>query len=395
MTALVYLAWRHIAYRRITSLTLVLVMTTLMTIPMLAETLTRAAEARMMARAQETPLVIGAAGASLDLALSAAYFRDPVDADLTMEDYDWLLDTGLAELAPIHHAGRSRGLPIIGTEIDYFFLRNLAVAEGRLPVRIGEVVLGAGAAARLDAGEGDTVVSDVAQAFDLAGAYPVGLRVSGVLSPSGTPDDDAILTDLKTGWIVYGLGHGHEELTAQSDPSVRLRTAEDGTLTANASLRTREAISPDSLAEFHFHGAPETYPVSAVIALPPDRKASALLQGRVADRGGGHQIVRTGDEIRGLMDNVLRVAEILRGVLLAVSIAALLAMALVVWLTAQMRRREFEIARRLGARRALPFALVGMELGLLAAAAGALSLALLFAATRVGDGMAFIWMIGG
>lgn len=395
MTSLLYLAFRHMAYRRLTSLTLILVLTTLITIPLLAGSLTRAAEARMMARAEATPLVFGAAGAPLDLVLSAAYFRSPLQKDVSMQDYEWLLDTGLAGLAPIHHAGRARGLPIIGTELDYVFLRALELAEGRLPVRMGEVLLGAAAADRLQAGLGDIVVSDVEQAFNLAGAYPVGLIVSGILAPTGTPDDDVLLTDLKTGWIVQGLGHGHDDLADSSDASVVLDRAEDGTVTANASLATLDVISADRLADFHFHGAPETFPLSAVLVFPNDRKAATLLQGRVADLDRPVQILRASEAVRGLMNNVLRVTEILGRVLLAVSVAALLAMGLVVWLSVQMRAREFDIARRLGAPRLLPVLLVGTEIALIATAAFAISLLILLIVRGLGAGAALIWMLGG
>ena len=97
MSGVLYLALRHIAYHRLRSATLVLVVTTLMTIPLLAEVLSRAAETRMMARAQATPLVYGAAGAPLDLTLAAAYFRGDIETPISMQDYDWLLATRQAE----------------------------------------------------------------------------------------------------------------------------------------------------------------------------------------------------------------------------------------------------------------------------------------------------------
>lgn len=394
LNAVLYLALRHIAFHRLRSLTLVLVMATLITIPLLAEILTRAAETRMMARAEATPLVYGAAGAPLGLTLSAAYFRGDVAADVSMRDYEWLLKMRLADLAPLHHAGRARGMPIIGTDLDYFRLRGLAVTDGRLPVRIGEVVLGARAAEVLGAAPGGSIVSDVDQVFDLAGAYPVGLQVSGVLAPTGTADDMAILTDLKTGWIVSGLGHGHEELRAQTNAALLLKGTGDGAVTANAGLPTLAVIAAGQVAAFHFHGAPETFPLSSILVFPQGRKAAALLQGRVADRGAPTQILRASDQIRGLMDNVFQVARVLRGVMLAVSAAAVLAMALVVWLSVQMRGREFEIARRLGAGPGLPAALVAAELGMLLAAAAVLSLLLLWTATWFEDGLAMLWMLG-
>lgn len=390
MTSLFYLAVCHMRFHWLRSLTLVLVMAVLITIPLLAEVLTRAAETRMMARAEATPLIYGAAGAPLDLTLSAAYFRGDVDATISMEDYDWLIETRLADLAPIHLAGTARGLPIVGTDFDYFRLRGLMAAEGRLPVKVGEAAIGASAAGLLNLETGDEIASDVKQVFDLAGAYPVGMRISGILAPTGTPDDMALLTDLKTGWIVSGLGHGHEELTRQTNATLLLKGQD--TLTANASLPTYETIAADRLGEFHFHGSPETFPISAVLAFPFDEKSSALLRGRVAGREAPVQMLRTTEPIAGLMHNVFQVKAVLQGVMFAVSAAALLAMALVVWLSAQMRRREFEIARRLGASAGLPAALVATELVILAGLAVLIGLAMVWTGTVFEDLLIDLWM---
>lgn len=391
MSGIGYLALRHIMFHRLRSLTLVLVMATLITIPLLAEALTHAAETRMMARAEATPMIYGAAGAPLDLTLSAAYFRGDIDRMISMADYEWLLSTRQADLAPIHYAGTTNKFPIIGTDIDYFRLRGLTPIYGRLPVRIGEAVLGANVAKRLGIGVGDTFASDVQQVFNLAGAYPVGMIVSGVLAPTGTSDDHAVLTDLRTGWIVFGFGHGHEELTRQTNAALLLGAGDEMGVTANASLPTYQTISADRLADFHFHGAPEAFPLSAVLVFPHDAKASALIRGRVADREAPVQILRASEQIQSLMDNVFQVKVVLQGVMLAVSIAALLALGLVVWLSVQMRRREFDLAERLGARLGLSALLVTTELGLLASIALAFSLSVIWGATQFETQLMQFW----
>ncbi len=391
MNGIVYLALRHVRYHWLRSLTLVLVIATLISIPLLAEVLSRAAETRMMSRADATPLVYGAAGAPLDLTLAAAYFRGDVETPVSMQDYEWLIERRMADLAPIHVAGTVRGLPIVGTDIDYFRLRGLTTTDGRMPVSVGEAVLGADAARTLGVAVGDQIASDVEQVFDLAGAYPVGMVVSGILAATGSADDRAVLTDLKTGWIVSGFGHGHEELTRQTNTSLLLKTDNGEALTANASLPTFEAISADRLSAFHFHGTPETFPLTAVLVFPFDEKASALLRGRVGERDANVQILRATDQIRGLMDNVLQVKAILQGVMLAVGLAAGLAVGLVVWLSAQMRRREFDISRRLGAGPGLPVALLSCEMVLLSGVALAVSLSFVWTALVFEAQIARLW----
>ena len=51
-------------------------------------------------------------------------------------------------------------------------------------------------------------------------------------------------------------------------------------MTANASVVQYNEITAENIDSFHFHGDRSDYPVTAVIAIPPDRKSSSLLQGR-------------------------------------------------------------------------------------------------------------------
>ena len=57
---------------------------------------------------------------------------------------------------------------------------------------LGECVLGATVAAELGLAPGDSVVLSSESVFDLAGVYPLKLRVVGVLERSFDADDSAI-----------------------------------------------------------------------------------------------------------------------------------------------------------------------------------------------------------
>ena len=65
---------------------------------------------------------------------------------------------------------QTRGHPIVGTALEYLDFRGLRVATGRRMAVLGECVVGARAARRLDVAPGDTLVSSPETLFDLAGA---------------------------------------------------------------------------------------------------------------------------------------------------------------------------------------------------------------------------------
>ncbi|NIV56791.1 MAG: hypothetical protein GWN48_15140, partial [Actinobacteria bacterium] len=63
---------------------------------------------------------------------------------------------------------------------DYLGFRGLEVAEGRGFAILGECVIGAEAARSLGVGVEDSVLSTPAGAFDVAGSFPLKMRVVGV-----------------------------------------------------------------------------------------------------------------------------------------------------------------------------------------------------------------------
>ena len=76
-----------------------------------------------------------------------------------MADADAIWDSGLALPIPLNTAFETNGARIVGTTLEYFDFRDLEVTRGRQMALLGEAVLGARVAARLDLEPGDTVVS--------------------------------------------------------------------------------------------------------------------------------------------------------------------------------------------------------------------------------------------
>ena len=68
----------------------------------------------------------GAPGSRLDLVLHALYFRGKPAHDLAMADVDAINASGLALGLPILNKHTARGLPIVGTSLEYFDFRGCA-----------------------------------------------------------------------------------------------------------------------------------------------------------------------------------------------------------------------------------------------------------------------------
>lgn len=352
-----YLAWRYLRHHKTRTSILIACMGLLALLPLGLHTLLQEGERQLTERAAATPLLLGTRGSALDLSLNALYFTQAAASSLTMGDADRIAATGWADPLPIYMRFRVRGQPLVGATLDYFDFRGLKPARGRMLATLGECVLGAEAARALGLNPGDGIDAEPENLFDLAGAFPLRLRVAGVLEKSHSPDDQAIFVDLQTAWTVEGFGHGHAPPAGQN-------------ASGDPNPTTYTEITEENLDSFHFHGDPSGYPISAAIVLPRDRKSSALLRGRYLDAGLPQQIVRPLDAVRGLLDNIFRVGALFDAVLLLVSLAVSLLLGLVFALSLRLRRREMHTNFLLGCSRSTMARLLGAEILLLVLAAG-------------------------
>ncbi|MEO0389262.1 MAG: ABC transporter permease [Pseudomonadota bacterium] len=273
MTDTLFLALAYIRHTAVRSAVLIVALALILFVPLATRLVLSAAETQLTARAEATPLMIGARGSALDLLMNGLYFTDARPERISMAAADAVWDSGLAIALPLHVQYRARGAPVVGTTLDYFAFRGLEVRDGRGLALLGEAVVGARAAARLGLRPGDTVVTDPETLFDLAGTYPLELSVVGVFAPTGSADDDAVFVDVQTAWVIEGIGHGHDDIVA-ADMVVREDAA--GRV-ASAALRQFTRITPETIDSFHFHGDPAGFPLSSVIAVPPDARSAAVL----------------------------------------------------------------------------------------------------------------------
>ena len=301
-----YLAWRYVAFHRTKSAILICCVTLTLFLPLALNRLVSEFETGLMARAEATPLVVGAEGSRFDLALHALYFRGRAPAALTMSDFDSARDSGLATTVPLFVRFTARGYPIAGTTLDYFEQRALTIERGESLLMLGDCVLGAIVAAKLGLNPGDKLLSDSKNVFDIAADYPLRMRVVGILAESESPDDEAVFVDLKTAWVIEGIGHGHQDMANPTDKGVVLeRTASN--VVANAALPPFMEITPENVDSFHFHAEPDELPVTALVVWPQNEKSRALFLGRYGADEADAQVLGSTEVVEEMLGLVFKV----------------------------------------------------------------------------------------
>lgn len=364
-----YLALANLRFHWPRTLVLIVAAALVMAVPVLTRALLAQGEAALTARAEATPLLLGTRGSRLDLVMAGAYFTDDLPDSTTMAASETVWDGGLGIPVPLHTTFTADGNRIVGTTLDYFDLRDLRVAAGRSFALLGEAVLGSAAATGMEVGVGDTILSDPENLFDLDGAYPLEMTVAGVLAPTGTPDDDAIFVDIKTAWVIAGIGHGHDDIIVAGEDAAA----------AAARVVQFARITEDNIDSFHFHGDPADYPVTAIMVAPYDERSATILRGRYLDAEGPVQAVVPADVIDALVARLLRIAALIDAVTVVVGIAAGLALGLALFLSWRLRAPEMRTAFALGAGRGTIARLALAEIALVLIGAALLALPLVIA----------------
>lgn len=363
------LAVRYIVYHRGRSLILMSCIFLTLVLPVCLGILLRQFSQQIAARAESTPVVVGARGSQLDLALHAIYFSRAPDTAIKYSEVEKVRESGLAIPIPLHVKFQAQGFPVVGTSLEYFTFRGLSFASGESLAVLGDCVLGSAVASKLGLKPGDQLLTDRGSVLDLAGEYPLKLNVVGVLGRSDTADDKAVFVDLKTAWVIEGLGHGHQDLEKPDDEGMVL--GQDGNrIVASAAVLPYTEITDSNVASFHFHGDTGGFPITALVVDAPDVKNETILEGRYrVDEAGEAQLVRPPNEIRELMDLVFQVKRFFDANALLVAIATLALLGLVVMLSLKLRAREMETMFRLGCSKGTMMWIQIAELGIVFLAA--------------------------
>ena len=366
MSHSLYIAWKYVSFYKARSLTFVACVALIAALPLALELLLDRSERQLSSRAMATPLLLGTRGSALDLVMNALYFDDEVPNLVSMAAADAVDASELAIAIPLYVRFQARGFPIVGTSVDYLDFRHLELDSGRQMALLGDCVIGAEVAAQLGLKAGDSLLSSPQALFDLAGVYPLKMKVAGVLARSYSPDDRAVFVDVKTAWVVQGLVHGHQDLAQVSDPGVVMRR-DEGSVVANAKLVEFNEVTADNLGSFHFHGAAQDYPLTAVLVVPDDERAGTLLRGRYLDAAAPYQLVVPSEVVDGLLATIFRIKNILDAVILLVGTATLIALLLVFSLSLRLRQREIRTVFRIGGSRSTVVRLLSAEVSIILA----------------------------
>ncbi len=368
MKALLILTGRYLAANKVKTTILIVCLSITIFLPLALHQLIALYETDMLSRADATPLVVGAKGDRYDLVLKSLYFNGDPPAPISMAEVREIRSQKRGLAIPLHLEFTARKFPVVGTNLEYFEFRGHQPASGTLPLRLGDCVIGSGIAEELNIGAGDSILTDQASLYNIGASYPLKMHVTGVLAESNTPDDRAVFTDMKTAWIIAGIGHGHVDLTEEQHQKLLLNRDDDNdSVTANASVVEYTEITADNIDSFHFHATPEQLPVTAIIAVPDSAKNSTLLRGRMSVSKTAQLLVPT-EIVNELMAIVFRVKRFFDSSFLLVLVATILFLTLVVLLSLRLRKRERQTMFRIGCARGTVIRLHVAELTIILAA---------------------------
>lgn len=345
-----YLAIRYIVFNKAKTITLVTCVSLIFFLPLALKKLLDESEQTLMSRAASTPLLVGEKGNALDLVMNALYFSDERPELITMQSAAAVFESSLALPVPLYVKFHAQNYPIVGTTVDYFGFRQRKLQIGRHFAMLGECVLGAEVAKKLKLKVGDYLLSSPENVFDLAGVYPLKMKIVGVLEASNSADDSAVFVDLKTAWVIQGLGHGHQDVQKIEDSQGVLDRSSQ-MVTASSKIKNYTEITEENLESFHFHGDPSIYPISAVIVIPNDEKSATILRGRYLSEYSDQQIVRPRQVIDDLLKNLFRIKDFIDAIVLVVTCAMLLVIILVINLSFRLRQKEINAIYHMGCSR--------------------------------------------
>ena len=384
------LSWMRLKRHPVQTLVLVLCIAVPVFLPSGVRVLIADYQSSLTARAQATPMILGARGNRFDLTFAALYFRQSKLETIPFPQLQQLqAERGLA--VPIHCRFTARGYPVVGTTPEYFEQRQSRMMVGGIPLQLGEAVLGADVAAELGLTVGDPLFSDQAELYDIAVPPALKMKVVGVLAPSRNPDDGAVFVGIETSWILEGLAHGHIDAESEElDPKLILGGDDENVVLSQALIEYNE-ITPETLDSFHYHGDPALLPLTAVLFWPASDKAGTLVKARL-NQQASLRMLAPSEVMDDLLAFVLKVRSLVDAVSWMLGAVTALLTLLVFLLSSLLRSREILTLERLGCSRFFVAGLYLSELAIVLLLAAAVATAAVWSARLLFADLLFQWM---
>ena len=313
-------------------------------LPLLAQRVFTSWQATMYKRAEATPIIIGPQAGRLDLLLDGLFLRNSSNQldQAQLKQATAGLDLNVL---PLHLRHNIAGTTLVGTDLDYLAFRDLSCAQGQLFLRLGDCVLGSKLAETLALKPGDSLSSTPHGILDPSAGTTLRLRITGILAANGSIDDERAFCDLKTAWVLDGIGHGH----VKTDASLNTQQRKDIDAEVSADLILRNEV--DDTEAFHFHGDPNNFPLTAAIAVPKHPDEAILLHGRLADQHLGLQALDSRSVLKEVVAFTMRFGDFAAILLGMVMISAIMLIMLIALLASRLRAEEFATLAALGLRR--------------------------------------------
>ncbi len=371
-----YLALASLRRHGLRTLVLVATVGIVVGLPLVCDATLSAYMKTVTARARATPILVGPLGGETDLLLDALYLRPDDRSSITQGALRSACADIDARTIPLHLRHRAAGFALVGTDLGYFELRDLRCAEGHLPLRLGDCVVGDEVAARAGVGAGDVLLSDPEGVLDMVAGFGTRLRITGVLAPNGTADDRAVFCDVKTAWVIDGIGHGHEDVDGTSSfgdvPAARV------------DLPQHSGVDDSNLGSFHFHGDPADFPLSAAIVVPATEAEGLIVRGRLTTAEAGAQAIVPTQALDELLAVVLRIQGIVHLLTSVLAAITLILLVLIGILALRLRRVELATLAAIGVRRRAIAGLIVCEWSFILLAGAAAAAVIAFATHRWG-----------
>ncbi len=341
------LAVRYLKYHKVISIVLIISITISIFLPMFTIDISRVANRVLLNRAATTPLVIGGKGAPLQMVLNSLYFRSNITSFIRYEVYLNIIRKGYKAI-PVYNRFTAKGFHLVGITQKYFSIRHLKIKSGYNLQMLGDAILGYNVARKLKLKPGDTILSDIDNLYNISADYPLELNISGVLKKSKSPDDNVIFIDVKTAWIIEGIGHGHMNARSIDNSEILKKSPTD--VIANTKLKLYSKITPKNLLSFHFHGEMGNFPLTSVLVFPDTDKERRILSANI-NLTENLQAVSPIKVIKSLMKLIFNIRDVLNLYFAFVIFSTILFLILIFILTLQIRKKEREIMEMIGGNR--------------------------------------------